>query len=770
MSLHPELCHFIELFHRALMSQTHYVQDHPEALKHMDAFQEALADLLWRESPLLLTRGVEGLLYGGETLEGSPHAAQTLALSMEARGIGGLAFHKGLELDDLQLLFFALLMPPQRVMEMGGAASLLAEGGRIQVLPSGPSELSLDWASEIEDDFEVGPVEVSEDTRSEPSGPPTPALLAADFTTLFSSILQTTAFHPGGGTRSPWSREQRESLIQAGFLQPDFSVLAGAGEQLGLGELDAQTIRASLRLALASLDGIYQGSIVLGLTSFPGSEQALMSALDYLAPELLAQAVADVSMRNRVSLFELALLISGMFEGIKDRAVALEAIRGRMQLEGWGLEELDSLQEAILWECQGTDTKVRLTLLNKGLFDLATHQAMTFTRQLVRSKSLDPIRDLVMQLESGFASPEVPRRRFAAQIVADLAECMEDPGLPAELGRRLQKALHEHISQDSDEEAVVWSTQGLEALMVHWMHVGDFEGIYQEMMALSEIILLQRDGPVWKSTAIRNLLSRLASPLNLACLTPSLHQKDNPRSRTQLQALFSLMGRPAASYLMACLEIEESRERRTQLLDALKSIGRNAVPALVEALGSASWFQVRNALVLLGEVGDDAVFQDVALTLGHRDPRVRRAAMTALSGLGPRDRAAAAISPCLAQWDLPSQLDALAVLGELRSAAAIPAIAEIIRQKSQQEDFTRVRLRAVEVLGLIGTSEAVDPLKELFKKKGLLGGRESTAVRLSAARSLSAVNTREAREAIALALDMEPHEDVRSILRQFLVN
>jgi len=757
------------------MAQMHYVQDHPEVVRHMESFQTCLLELLELETPLLLTQEGERLLYGGEPLEGSPYAAQILAQNLEARRIGGIAFQGGVDADDLQLLFFALLMPPQRLLEMGGASTLLGDAGHIQILPAlevPPLESELQGGAEP---LDIGILDQLEADRiAHPTVPPrlpTPALLSVDLTTLFSSILQSTCSSPAAGPRSPWSREQRESLTNASFLHPDFSALLGAGEQLELGTMDAQTIRAALRIALSTLDPVYQGSIVLGLSTFPSSEQALRSALDYLAPELLAQAVADVAIRKRVSRFELALMVSAMFEGIRDREVALEAIRGRLQLEGWTLESLDSLQEAILWECHGTDTKVQLTLMNRGLFDLAPHQAMTFTRQLLRSKRLDPIRDLVAQLESGFASPQTSRRRIAAQIVADLAECAEDPGLPSELGRRVQKALHDHISQDTDEEAVLWSCQGLEALLVRWMQAGDFEGIYQEMMALSEIILLQRDGPAWKSTAIRNLLGRLASPLNLALLAPMLHLKENRRAITQLQALFSLMGRPAATYLMACLEVEEDRNRRSHQLDALRAIGRSAVPALMEGLGSPSWFQVRNAVMLLGEIGDASVFAEVALALEHRDARVRRAAMTALANLGVKDQAAAAIAPQLAHWDISSQLDGLSALGELRSPAAIPAIAELVRQgKPQQDENARVRLRAVEVLGLIGTSEAVEPLKELFKKKGLLGGRESTAMRLSAAKSLSAINTREAREAIALALDMEPHEDVRSILRQFLIS
>lgn len=772
MSQQSELCHFIELFHRALMAQLHYVQDHSEVSRHLDAFQKNLMECMQREIPLLITWEGDGLLCNGQPIEGAPHAALVLAQSLEARGIAGLGFNPGFDSDDLQLLFFALLMPPQRVQEMGGASILMGAGGHIQVLPMLAGE---GWEPGVAEGYAAGVPDPLEGTQvtlpPEPVPPPTAAELAADFVTLFSSILQSLATPPSGGPRSPWSREQREALLSAGFLHPDFSVLVGTGEQLSLGQLDAQTIRSSMRAALSSLDPVHQGSIVLGLSSFPSSEQALKSAIDYLAPELLAQAVADVSIRNRISRFELALLISAMFEGIKDRALALEAIRGRLQLEGWSLEDLESLKEAILWECQGTDTKVRLTLMNKGLFDLAPHQALTFARELVRGKRLEPLRDFLDQLETGFASPEVARRRFAAQIVADLSECVEDPGLPTELGRRLQKILHDHISRDTDEESIIWSAQGLEALLVHWMQVADFEGIYQEMMALSEIILLQRDGPAWKSTAIRNLLTRLASPLNLAILTPSLHEREDRRGRIQLMALFSLMGRPAAGYLMACLEIEEDRERRSQLVDALKSIGRNAVPALVEALGSSTWFQVRNGLALLGEVGDSSVLPEVALTLGHSDPRVRRAAMSALCSLGTRDQAAEAITPHLAGWDASSQLEALSVLGELRSPSAIPAVAAIIGNgKPQQEESVRVRLRAIEVLGLIGTSVAVEPLRELFRKKGLLGGRESTAVRLTAAKSLAAVNTREAREAIALALDSEPHEDVRSILRQYLVS
>jgi len=138
--------------------------------------------------------------------------------------------------------------------------------------------------------------------------------------------------------------------------------------------------------------------------------------------------------------------------------------------------------------------------------------------------------------------------------------------------------------------------------------------------------------------------------------------------------------------------------------------------------------------------------------------------------LGDPEEASSAIARILLESEPSTQLDCLSALGELKASQAVPPITELLlNAKGTGDDTTRIRLRAVEILGLIASSEAVAPLQELFKKKGFLGGRESTAMRLAAAKSLAAINTRESREAIAMAMDQEPHEDVRAVLRQFLV-
>ncbi len=804
-----------ELLHRALKAQSHYAQDHPQAVQTVEAVYACLTGILQQDSPLILTCSRNKLWCLGRVIEGSPNATQSLVKEMESRGIGGLVFHAGLDTDELQLLFFGLQLRPQRLQEMGGPDSLFPEGSNLRALllespkdeteepplpptvGGGPAPthaptrttssatgaipiIPLDevWSGTFPDEavFAPAPVKAPPPPPLPPpppepvDEPPSPAALAADLRSLFGAVVQMTAVPLRPSIDSPWASEQREVLKECGFLQPDFSSVAGTSAQLGLGRMDPVTLRDTLRNALSGLEAMTQGNILLGLPAFPSEEQALRRALDYLGPELLATAVADVHIRLTPSRFTLALLVAALLQCVKDRELSLDAIRGRLQFEGWTIQDVDALKDAILWECHGTDTKLRMSLMDRGVFELDAHQVTILLRQLVRGKRGEGLKDLLNQLQAGFASPEVRRRRLASEIVADLAECLDEPALTAENILSLQRTLHEHILQEGDPQSGLWSCQSMEALLGHWLRKSNFEGVYREMLALGELALAKSGTPEWKAQAVRDLLFRIASPGNMATLTNLLHHPDTQISMVQLHSLLALLGRPAAQHLTMCLEVEEDASRRGSLMDALRAIGRNAVPALKEALASPNPSHVRNALLLLGEIGHKPAFPDVALALEHRDLPVRRAAVAAVAVLGEGSQAAQALAAALGRSEPGLQLEILAVLSELKSASAVPAIAELlVNAKGSSEEAARIRLRALEALGVIGSADAVPALQDVFRKKGILGGRESTAMRLAAAKSLSAINTREAREAIALAMDGEPHEDVRAVLRQYLI-
>lgn len=791
------LTSLVEQLHRALKAQAHYAQDHPQSVQSAEAALHCLKGLLAQESPIILTHSRGRIWHGGRVLDGAPNATQALAKELEERGWSGLAFHAGLETDDLQLLFFALALRPARLAEMGGPEALFPDDGNVRVLlpeapappapaaPSGLPVLELDWdhmfgsaGTSPEPQAPMPPPPPAPAPTPRPASPPapevedaipSPATLEVDLRSLFAAVLQMTGTPPRPSVDSPWPSEQREVLAECGFLVPDFTSVQGTGLQLCLGRVDPLTLRDALRKALNGLDALSQGCILLGLPSFPSEEQALRRALDYLGPELLAQAVADTHLRLNPSRFTLALLVAAFLHCVKDRELSLEAIRGRLQFEGWTIQDVDALKDAILWECHGTDTKLRMSLMDRGVFELDAHQVAILLRQLLRGKRDEGLKDLLQQLEGGFASPEVRRRRHAAEIVADLAECLETPGLGAEAEQRLHQALHEHLVHENDPQAAQWSCQSLEAILGHWLRSARFEAVYREMLALGELALARADVPDWKAQAIRDLLFRVASPTNMSALLELLQHPAQMSSR-ELHALLALLGRPAAQVLVNALEGEPQPDRRGRLQDALRAIGRNAVPPLRESLGSPQPAQVVAALELLRDIGHASALPDVSLALEHRDPAVQRAAVRAVAALAAPESAALLLAELLPKASPALQLEILALLGDLRVAASVAGVNDLLQSaRGTSEDVQRLRLRAVEVLGLIGAETAIPALADLFRKKGLIGGRESTAMRLAAARSLAAINTREARETIALAMDSEPHEDVRAVLRQILV-
>ncbi len=797
------LTSLVEQLHRALKAQAHYAQDHPQSVQSAEAALLCLKALLAQESPIILTHSRGRVWHGGRMLDGAPNATQALARELEERGWSGLAFHAGLDSDDLQLLFFALALRPARLEEMGGPGALFPTGGNVRVIlpevpaaqtaPPAPASqpghngippLELDWDRMFgtQEALSAAPSSPPPTVQPNPAPAlrpapapepedalPTPASLEVDLRSLFAAVLQMTATPPRPSVDSPWPSEQREVLSECGFLVPDFTSVQGTGLQLHLGRVDPLTLRDALRKALNGLDALSQGCILLGLPAFPSEEQALRRALDYLGPELLAQAVADAHLRLNPSRFTLALLVAAFLHCVKDRELSLEAIRGRLQFEGWTIQDVDALKDAILWECHGTDTKLHMSLMDRGVFELDAHQVAILLRQLLRGKRDEGLKDLLHQLEGGFASPELRRRRHAAEIVADLAECLESPGLGAEAEQGLYQALHEHLVHENDPQATEWSCHSLEAILGHWLRNARFESVYREMLSLGELALARTDVPDWKAQTIRDLLFRVASPTNMGALLELLHHPAQMSSR-ELHSLLALLGRPAAQFLVNALESEPQADRRTRLQEALRAIGRNAVPPLREALSSPQATHVVAALELLRDIGHPSALPDVSLALEHRDITVQRAAMRAVAALAVPESAATLLMEILPKAPLGLQLEILSVLGELRAPESVPGIGELLHTaKGASEDVQRLRLRAVEVLGLIGAESALPTLAELFRKKGLIGGRESTAMRLAAARSLAAINTREARETIALAMDSEPHEDVRAVLRQILV-
>ncbi|MDP2876125.1 MAG: hypothetical protein Q8O00_08080, partial [Holophaga sp.] len=442
------------------MAQAHYAQDHPQARHALEAFSDLAKRLVSEVGPLELRVSGEQFLLNGAPVEGAPNASQNLIQLLITHGLGSIAFLPNLDEDDLQLLFFLLRLQPQRLDEMGGPDSLLPEGHTVR--------LSSTLAS-------CAPLV---DASSSPRG------ISEDLTGLFMAVAQMTSVPLRPNPNAPWTMEQRTTLDQYGFMVADLSALIGTSEQLGLQAMEPSTLRATLRQALTAIDPLLQGAILLGLPTCPEGEIYLRRALDYLAPEIAAHALAFAQSEIKGSRFDLALAAAGMFQCVRDRDLGIEALKGRLMLEGWSMGDADELEKAIRWECHGTDTKLNLSLSDRSFFELDAHQLATLVRQLARGRRTEGLKDLLTQLETGFASPHVERRRLASEVLTEVASCLTDPGLPPEVEQRLQIVVHQAIVSEEDSRGTQWCCQAMDELLAHWMKTHAFSVVYSEMLSL----------------------------------------------------------------------------------------------------------------------------------------------------------------------------------------------------------------------------------------------------------------------------------------------
>lgn len=536
---------FLQFLHRALRDQLVHSLEHPQSAKSQKALEELLPFLLQDQGPVELRLADSGFTFQGRPVLGALGPTTALAQEFRLRAMGGLSFQARMDPEELRTLLFLLQLSPQRLGELGGPAKFLPEDGSLRVLvPAAaapppappPARPAANFAEEL--DWEEVFAPVAPRPAKAPPHPPSATTLDRDLRTLFQKAL-LPALPPGlPGPAAPWGLDPEGILQRFGFSIPDFRGLAGAGAKLSLDALGPATLRAALRKVLAGLGPGHQGNVLLGLASLPPGEAALRRELDHLAPEWLGQAVAQVWHRHQPTLTELADLALALLQPVRDRDLALKALDSRLKAQGWPAPDLEKLRDILLWEFQGTDTRLQVSLETRGVHQLDPHQVKTLGRSLYRSGRLDDLHALVAQVEAELLSPRGDRRCHGAEILADLAAGVPGAGLPLDYERRLLSAARDGLLSGLEPQVVQWCAEAMETLVCHWIQLGQNRDAHAAMRFLRDLALNPKSLSPWKLKAVRELFARLVTAARAALGLA------RPDSRPAPAAVFSIYQSP----------------------------------------------------------------------------------------------------------------------------------------------------------------------------------------------------------------------------------
>lgn len=742
----------------AFRSMQMYTAAHPRSRDALAAAYAVLQQHL-SERPRIqfVVSGTRSFLNGEAQDHRSPHLA-ALVKQVTERGVSGFIIERGASLEEFSAFLEALGTRPPKVEELGGLESMLLVAGvkRIQI-----TQIRYQVVLEAEGGEDAG-----QELNRAPSvlaPPPEDPLMKAIREALLSAL------EPGAPGAGPSQGQGQGQGIEddLAFLQ-DFQPmhlggLGALGSELGFGPgQPSQGEVDTLHQILAGLGPGPQLRLLAGLGSLPAAPAGLGAGLHAVAGDLLRQAVTGLLAKG-AAWDRLAGPVQGILNLLPDRDGVMGGLGAYLQGQGHDPSQVGLLLRRVSWSDLSLEAKLVKVLDEGCLFDLTLDERLAFLRELLDLHRFDDFVRVQELLLDALRQNHLQRLQ-SAQTLAGVARWARVPGLPPEIEAPLSEGLKAHFPWEPEPPVHRWTTEALESLF--WAHLtrGELGQIIQDTEELEGACAFLDTPQPWRQEALARIRGTLRRPGLLDEAVGHLFTMDRARHALEVHPYFEFIGAPMVEHLMTSLGQEEDRVRRGRLVEAIRLMGPAALPPILQALESPTWYLVRNALALLADIGDAGLLPTIAPLLRHPEPRVRRVAVRALWRLcGPASESH--LISRIRETDPGTLEEILFALGQLRSVSALPALAEFSQDRRAME---RLRIKAIETLGAIGSPQAEAALAELVRRKGFFTGPESPAIRLAAAEALRILGTPGAMTQLREILDAEPRGEFRQILHERL--
>lgn len=742
-----------------------YGANHPRSLDALKLLAES-ADRLTADHERVQVVTARGRIFlDGEPIETTAQAT-ALMRQLEERKLGGFVLTRGTGADELQQFIRILYMKPEQIEARGGASQLLLDADVTNI------RLTRVRYEELLDGEEIVPTALADGMVG---GPPAPiggpddvqGMLVNLLMPLFQSGASAGSVSGSGAAIAAGEAVGRGGGAPGaprGAAPLGRDAIAKLEEEVAGISAGQDIVQEAIRQTVESLTTEQQWAVLLSIPQIQNSN--VREAIESSALDMMNRVLLDFVQQGAGggSSEAIASVVGPLVAVAPQRDRALELVRARLVESGLSREQFDDLLDVLAWENVSTEEKLAKLLDGDNVFRVPQEKVLTFMRHLLSAKRhADALRLLEVYGRGLFAdSPEL-RLRVASGF-AHVAGWAADPGLDPEIEALLERALLNHFMRETDPGIQQRTTAALETLLGTWL-VGDrVERCYRNLIKLNGGVMASAGVAPWKRDAFEALVAGLVRPERFRQFLPLIYDHDAEVVAQQIHPLLALLGDHVAGQLFDALSTDDDRAHRARLVRAIKAVGRPALQHLARALTSSTWYVVRNAVTILGDLTAVDLVDDIGATLKHDDARVRRAAARSLSRIGGL-AAEGMLLEALPVNDPETQVEIVHAIGSLRVAGAVPLLGDFVRKKRATED--RVRERAIEALGHIGSEQAIPILSEVVRKKGLFA-TETPEIRASAARALVTIGSDEAMLVVKNTVEAEPRGTARDLMEKAL--
>jgi len=181
-------------------------------------------------------------------------------------------------------------------------------------------------------------------------------------------------------------------------------------------------------------------------------------------------------------------------------------------------------------------------------------------------------------------------------------------------------------------------------------------------------------------------------------------------------------------------EVQDINARKV-ILDSLVTLGRDSLDVLSSAVKDRRWQVARNAVAILGRIGDKSAVDILRQAINHPEPNVRREVIRSLGIIGG-PKAGEALLIALDDNDQQIRTAALRFLPRAQSTTVLDSLAEFMNRPDFPDKPFAERRAMFEVFSEIGQERVIEYMVKLLKKKGLFSSTKKDELRACAAYGL----------------------------------
>jgi HEAT repeat protein len=425
-------------------------------------------------------------------------------------------------------------------------------------------------------------------------------------------------------------------------------------------------------------------------------------------------------------------------------------------------EVFDRIRQEIMWVQLNPQEKHAQLMRVSRFDDQGFHHLLSYAKETINAGRIKDVTEVVEHY-MGFLDLPVDKARAheLARVAQLLPVVAGEATLPLLQGMvtRLSKELLEerHPDRDSHQQAANCLLTAAQTATLY----EDFGTVHKIGLDLQNC--LATDKALHLGCCGRALENLLTTASFERVVELYVAKRDDLAWAKVVSSLAKWFGPKSGEVVFALLEKENSVSNRLRLVHMCAPLlGDTAMEAARRALTDERWYMVRNACVILGELGDPEITTQLRNALRHPDERVQRAAVTSIINCKGPGRAAAFAEalPHLKAEALDTVLDELVFLKDPES---VEGLQQFILAKTGSR--AGALEKAVRALASIGTGQALEVLGKVLSDTA-----EAPFVRNTALLALAGSSLPSAKRILAEFVRLAPNDPLATQCKKILAS